>query len=135
MYYVKWILSIHNSMISFCFANLQCLKDAEFTKINGRENDSCIRNPRDCPDGFSLSFFYKQLDTGENYGDATKEYEREYLVSTGKSCQQRKMLTMNDKRKSSFRLLCAQVAMTTATPESAYGSKAPTLGRWCPPAT
>ena len=59
------------------------MKDNKFTKENGKEGDLCIRNPRDCPEGFSLSFFYQQPATDENYASEQEEWEREYLISTG----------------------------------------------------
>ena len=55
--------------------------DADFAK----SDDDCMRNPKYCTDGFSFSLFYhaKYKEEPEELLNLTRQYEREYLMSTG----------------------------------------------------
>ena len=59
----------------------QCLSDAAFAD----EVDDCIRNPKDCPDGFSFSIFYmpdySELDS--QLANPSGDFDLEYILSTG----------------------------------------------------
>ena len=62
---------------------LQCLADTEFAATD----DTCILNPKNCPDGLSVALFYKlefDVDPNDLETNFTKTFEREYILSTGK---------------------------------------------------
>lgn len=60
----------------------QCLADTEFAATD----DTCILNPKNCPDGLSVALFYKlefDVDPNDLETNFTKTFEREYILSTG----------------------------------------------------
>ena len=70
----------------FCNFFFQCIEDNTY---NNHENDTvrkCLQNPKNCAEGFSMSLFYQQAETAEDYSRMDPDlYQREYLVSTGKN--------------------------------------------------
>ena len=82
-------LQYHQDFNSIYYMKLQCLEDTKFND-HGHKNETikrCLHNPADCNEGFSMSIFYKQPDTNEDYSKVDPNaYEREYLLSTGQFC-------------------------------------------------
>ena len=67
------------------FLNPKCLTDSEFKE----DEDNCTKNPKDCNDGMSASLFYKlefDVDPDDLESNSTKNFTREYILSTGKWC-------------------------------------------------
>ena len=48
------------------------------------QNDECIVNPKNCPDGFSFSIWEKAM-YAEDVLQIMNDHEKKYIISTGKS--------------------------------------------------
>lgn len=67
------------------FPFFQCLIDNNFHNPN-KNNAACIVNPDDCADGLSFSIFhyFTYDEEPEEFFNASKTFNKEYIVSSGK---------------------------------------------------
>ena len=63
------------------YFSFQCLSDNKFAKAE----DECIKNPKNCPDGFSFSLFFKPeyTETDNELVLESDKADKEYIISNG----------------------------------------------------